>query len=1137
MAKGLITASDLANLKASGTYTKIIDNTKQSLIRPSGVVRLVPGFSKKGIFNRPVFFETGDVALAKTIYGERDRSLERKGSWFHDTLENTIQTGSVIALNLLKTNNSLDPITGEPTPNADISQHRSFSLAPNDTNGSVVTKLYSSYFNKERFWYQDERYLLANRPLADNKKLFTLANTSQGVVTAFMKKANVSGFDVTVKEWYAESNSTPPKYLKESDLISDYFVDLYVVAGDYSDYNALAIDPIYGEFFDKRGLIKDRLEEFIGLNSVNTIRYFQGAMIPNFLDKDGTIKSLDKLVNAGVDQHSLIAAFDMNEFDKFEDGNNISTLDLVGHQLINSTLPVVDFMSYKRELDRDFQYVMSRQNQWNGFVVDGSVTITPLTGSTIINVTNLHPDFANLSNNIKNGDLIGGTTTPVGLNAGITYTNPTLIVSNVVKTPTSVTFTVSNLLKELETGASGSFVDVTNVTTAISEVQAVSDQIDCTSVGATGDVVEIYVNNNIDNIKLGEYVQQAGDTTSSIIAGLIADINNGSHGYVATAVGGGLTITSPVGSGAFANDYTLTIIVTGGISMTPNPSINGTTVGVNKVDAGFQANFSNNNFYIDSTGYKYIAEKNSQIYINYESGKLVNGDIIKTTSGDVYVKLNVVRNPITFNEQLEIETFSDALLTTQVIAPIGGSTFNSDGYPIPTLSTISIVSSLVEYRKKFDVNVVSQNVVRTPIANAPLIKIGQHLVGKDQDGNKYLVRIVGIKNLPTEIEITTDGNIDITTSVSGQSQVTRFLELDDVFDRLEMTTLKGITIKDSHAPDGTNSRMREIYSVMTDTTIKNALVDPDFISFRYLVDTFNDGLEPNSKSYLAKLVKSRRKAMGILNTPSTREFSESTDPMFKDAPTPTNPLQPLKAKYIAEGGNKSMNPSFLYTLPTEEQGASYVISFYPNIGRREIDGSVISVPPAGYVSNNYVTKWRNGNGFKAMAGSQRGVLSVDGFVGLDHMLTKPERGELESAGINPLRVKNGILMIYGNQTNYHKFRSILNQANSRDTLITIETDTEDILDGFVFDNAFQDDITRTTIINSLENYYTGLRDTFGAIVSFKLKFDRENNPDWVIAANTSIIDVEIELPYVTRKFINRITLKGTTATVGSFAAV
>jgi hypothetical protein len=1130
---GLITASDLANIKASGVYTRIVDNTKKPLILPQGVVRLVAGFSKVGNFNRPILFEAGDTSGILNIFGNRDRTLERKGSFFHETLLSTVGSGAVLALNLLKTVDTVDN-NGNPLPTSDTAEYVSMSLSPINENGTVTKKLYSSYFNKERFWIPTDEHLLATRKILDDGKLLSFANLSQKQVSIIVKKANIAGFDVSVKEWYG--NTDIPFYLKDTDLISDYFVDVYILAGDYSDYNTLSSDPILGRFFDKRGIIKSTFNEFLALNDVTIVRYFQGSVIPDFVDKDGTIKSIDKIINGGVDFHNILCSIDRNELDKFEYGTNTYGLDLVGHKFIDSTEQSTNFMSYKRDLDKNFLYNLKNTNSYTGVANVSGLTITSNVGSFTVSINNTHPTFNDVHTNLKNGDIVKGLTTAAGLNAGVVYTNPVLYVSNVAKTSTTVTFILTNDIKSQETSASGSFIGV-DVLTAVSETLATGD-LSVTAVGV-GDTITISVNTINGLLDLAEYTVGALDGTTDVEDAINSQINGGTgnHGFSSSIIGTpAVEISAPVGTGALGSDYTIIIGVTGTTTAIVNNQFSG---GVTEVEAGMQVDYENDDFYIEST--YYIAQKNSDIYVDYLAGKLVTGDIIKTVGGDRYMKFEVIRDADIFDEELKITLYSDADLTLPISAITGGSTLNSDGYAITGTYQLNTISSLSDISKKLPVSIVNTKTVRIDISLTEFAKVGQYLVGRDANNNKYLTRIVSVKNIgtptPTEIEVETDGVIDVTTSLNGDKQVTRFIKLDDMFDRFNVYSLTGLVIKDVHMPNGTNSRVRDIYSVMTETSIANALTDPDMISFRYFVDTFNNGLEPQSKNYLTTLIKNRRKSMAIINCPTTKEFSSSSNPSFKDEPTITNPLPPLQAKYIANGGNTTMNPDFLYSRPEEEQGASYSMFFYPNIVKRESDGSFTSLPPAGLVSNNFVTKWRDGNGFKATAGQNRGVVVGDGLVGLDHILSKTDRGELETKGINPLRQKNDTILIYGNQTAYHKFRSILNQANSRDTLITIETDTEDILDAFVFDNAFSDDTIRTTIITSLENYYEGLRDTFGAIQSFELNFSRENNPDWVVEDGSSIIDVEIFLPRVTRKFISRITLSGAAATVGSFAAV
>jgi hypothetical protein len=77
---------------------------------------LVVGFSKKGPINTPILISNVDEL--ERIYGPLDRTLERKGSYFHRTIAKILETSPVLAMNLLPTSDTLDKI-----------QYRSLSTA------------------------------------------------------------------------------------------------------------------------------------------------------------------------------------------------------------------------------------------------------------------------------------------------------------------------------------------------------------------------------------------------------------------------------------------------------------------------------------------------------------------------------------------------------------------------------------------------------------------------------------------------------------------------------------------------------------------------------------------------------------------------------------------------------------------------------------------------------------------------------------------------------------------------------------------------------------------------------------------------------------------------------------------------
>ena len=137
-----IPTKDLGKYKKPGI---VIQETDLSFITPpiqEVLINLVPGFSKKGPFNKPV--QVNDPTTFETIYGPVDKNLENKGSYFHRTVEDMLNMGPVWALNLLAT----DPVR-------DTLQWESISVASQYDNGPENTAGYEYFFNRQDFWERD----------------------------------------------------------------------------------------------------------------------------------------------------------------------------------------------------------------------------------------------------------------------------------------------------------------------------------------------------------------------------------------------------------------------------------------------------------------------------------------------------------------------------------------------------------------------------------------------------------------------------------------------------------------------------------------------------------------------------------------------------------------------------------------------------------------------------------------------------------------------------------------------------------------------------------------------------------------------------------------------------------------------
>jgi hypothetical protein len=311
---------------------------------------------------------------------------------------------------------------------------------------------------------------------------------------------------------------------------------------------------------------------------------------------------------------------------------------------------------------------------------------------------------------------------------------------------------------------------------------------------------------------------------------------------------------------------------------------------------------------------------------------------------------------------------------------------------------------------------------------------------------------------------------------------------------------------------------------MYNTNIAKTLAAKDVISYRYIIDTFSGQILPNSKYQLSRLAMLRQQALAIINAPSMAQFRASTDPRFTDAPTAANPYPRLNTAYIADGGNLSLNPSYTFSLPSEADGAKYAAFYSPYITVRETNRNV-EVPPAAYVSNNFLRKFANGEPYAIIAGQKRGVISGGNIVGVEYDFTEEDRGNLEPFGINPIIKRRGIgVVIFGNQTAYQQVNSAFNLVHVRDLLISVENDVQEILANYLFD--FNEDSIRLEIKTLVDNYLDGVR-AGGGIYAYQTIMDASNNTPAIIDMNMGIIDVIIEPARGIQKFINRITVTRT----------
>jgi hypothetical protein len=345
---------NLNRFKSSGVYTIEVDEST-NLALPISTGRLVIGSSKKGPINSVVL--VNDTRTLNAVYGEIDTKLEKKGSYFHRTINVGLRQGPVYAMNVL------------PVTDADVASFGTFNTesASNNSvwNSNLNTDSLSKFYNTQKLWFADvdavNKYKNIN--LGDDyilngvstmgavagstaaNKILTITNLSRKDITVWARVADTSGYDITVKDYYRllGDKVEVPEFLNVDDIIANYFVELIVVEGNWTDYLSLSKDPIYKTYFSASGIKEARITDFVSLREVTLLARVQGCIIPDFQDLTGSVASIDSIFNRRFAQIGVHCSLDYKKIDlidltnySFDSGSNIENirnqrLDLVGH--------------------------------------------------------------------------------------------------------------------------------------------------------------------------------------------------------------------------------------------------------------------------------------------------------------------------------------------------------------------------------------------------------------------------------------------------------------------------------------------------------------------------------------------------------------------------------------------------------------------------------------------------------------------------------------------------------------------------------------------------------------------------------------------------------------------------------------
>ena len=1036
----------ITSLRAAGTYRFEFDKSQVVSI-PANQTRLIVGFSKKGPFNTPVFCP--DTSFFKEVYGDIDRNLERKDSYFHRSCLTALERGPILALNILNLD-STDQVefikfATSATPEAQANQGASAE--------------YQKMYNRDKFFFPETDAFLNNvsanttQLKADNvNDLLDFTNLGQTPISVIVKKAapaNVLAFNITAEEWYGAANI--PGYLNKDSLISDFMVDVFVIEGNFggdfassTPYDRFASDPTFQQYFDSTQGIQrkkfssditdTKLQEFFNEDEVNLVATYTASLLPNFIDLLGNNLFVENVINADTASTGLFCAVNENLFDGdiFIDGVP-GGIDLVGHNLEYaagiSSQDDINFLSYKGSIVSDLAYprevsalnsvVLNTAVETLASTVVGSNIQLVLTGSVGDPVYDAFASMTANTTTVQGSYIraqVGSTKLVPVTSVNVTTTTVTLLLST-VDSIAATDFPTAN-------STSFSYYNPSDIDFINDDVLAGKGSI-VASKGTT--LYTQFTNGTLTNGDKAIYKDSGVEYTSFLV------LNELSYNAIWNTTSTSIAISDPA--------YNVSIV---------------------RVDAYQEDTFTNRTI---------------------EAQFTLNGSGLFLKSDGTAVAAN----------SLNVQTLKGAL--NQSIEIISDSTSE------PTLKP-------------------NQVLIATSSPDAAAIIVGNYLINKEGTSAVPYSRLTRINTVvggltnatystitagTTALLVTCQSeiNVDTVAGTPDKSFVELYYPIDSWVDYLNIFTLDGFKlVSTKHVPDGTNARQNAILNgTLSGTNLFKALADREVINFRYVIDTFGNGIETGSKSIYTQLCQTRKNALALINAPSAKDFKNSTDPKFLDA------TGALSSRLIADGGNLSLNPTIRYSLPSSTEGSSFGAFFYPYITVRDL-GRNINVPPAAYASNNFILKFENALPWSLVAGVRRGVIGGNGVVGLEVNLDQADREFIEPFGINPIVFQSGTgPTIFANKTAQQTPKSALSSINVREVVIYVQDGIEAILKNYLFE--FNTPQTRLEIKTLADNFLATVQNDDG-VFAFTNIMDESNNTPEVIDQNMGILDTFIE---------------------------
>lgn len=321
-------------------------------------------------------------------------------------------------------------------------------------------------------------------------------------------------------------------------------------------------------------------------------------------------------------------------------------------------------------------------------------------------------------------------------------------------------------------------------------------------------------------------------------------------------------------------------------------------------------------------------------------------------------------------------------------------------------------------------------------------------------------------------------------------------------------------------PDGTGmysklAWQKFILKALTDYKgLRTGLLNKSDIDYRYVIDTFESFVDSSCKNVLSFLCKQKQSAFAILNFPSVKTFTKCPYTSF------TNSDDVFDVHYVEAGSNKKKATSVRFSLPSDDEGASFCAFYTP---LKFSDGYVDNIiPSAGLVSNLFMQKYTSRQPYYIIAGPNYGRIVASGLVGPDYNYSQDELNVMEPYGVNCMVYKPGFgTFINSNQTAKQTPVSGLSKVNIRELVIYLQDEIEKVLQQYQWE--FNNQTTRNAILDKANTICSRVAAN-GGIEAYLNVMDASNNTDEIIENEMAILSTHIEPGFGCGKMVQELTL-------------